>query len=56
MEKVSGPPSGCRFHPRCVFAEEDCKVIDPSLRVLDGDRATACLHYERILDEMGAEA
>jgi oligopeptide/dipeptide ABC transporter ATP-binding protein len=50
------PPSGCRFHPRCIFAEEDCKVTDPSLRVLDGDRATACLHYERILDQMGAEA
>jgi len=50
------PPSGCRFHPRCKFAEEDCKVIDPSLRIVEGGRATACLHYERILDEMGADA
>jgi peptide/nickel transport system ATP-binding protein/oligopeptide transport system ATP-binding protein len=50
------PPSGCRFHPRCIFAEEDCTVIDPSLRVLEDGRATACLHYDRILDEMGAEA
>ncbi len=50
------PPSGCRFHPRCKFAEEDCKVTDPSLRVLDAGRATACLHYERCLDEMGADA
>ena len=42
------PPSGCRFHPRCSFAEPDC-AVDPSppLRLLDGGRATACLHYER---------
>jgi peptide/nickel transport system ATP-binding protein/oligopeptide transport system ATP-binding protein len=50
------PPSGCRFHPRCKFAEDDCKVIEPPLRILDAGRATACLHYERCLDEMGADA
>jgi oligopeptide/dipeptide ABC transporter ATP-binding protein len=50
------PPSGCRFHPRCKFAEEDCKIIEPPLRVLDAGRSTACLHYERCLDEMGADA
>jgi peptide/nickel transport system ATP-binding protein/oligopeptide transport system ATP-binding protein len=50
------PPSGCRFHPRCKFAEEDCKVSDPPLRLLDAGRSTACLHYERCLDEMGADA
>ena len=47
------PPSGCRFHPRCKFAEDDCKATDPPLRLLTGDRATACLHYERCLDEIG---
>ncbi|HEY5986348.1 MAG TPA: ABC transporter ATP-binding protein [Streptosporangiaceae bacterium] len=41
------PPSGCRFHPRCGFAEADCSVIDPPLTVLAGGRATACLHHER---------
>jgi oligopeptide/dipeptide ABC transporter ATP-binding protein len=50
------PPSGCRFHPRCQFAADDCKVTDPPLRLLAGDRATACLHYERCLDQMGADA
>ncbi len=44
------PPSGCRFHPRCEFAEEDCTVTDPPLRLLEAGRATACLHYERCLE------
>jgi oligopeptide/dipeptide ABC transporter ATP-binding protein len=41
------PPAGCRFHPRCDFAEEDCRVTETPLRMLPGGRATACLHYER---------
>jgi oligopeptide/dipeptide ABC transporter ATP-binding protein len=48
------PPSGCRFHPRCKFAEEDCTVTEPPLRLLDGGRATACLHYERALEAVRA--
>lgn len=49
------PPPGCRFHPRCKFAEEDCKASEPPLRLLDSGHATACLHYERCLDELQAE-
>jgi oligopeptide/dipeptide ABC transporter ATP-binding protein len=49
------PPSGCRFHPRCKFAEEDCKETDPPLRFIDGGRATACLHYERCVEVLRTE-
>jgi oligopeptide/dipeptide ABC transporter ATP-binding protein len=52
------PPSGCRFHPRCKFAEEDCTVLPTPLRELPGgsrSRSTACLHYERTEEALAAE-
>ena len=35
------PPDGCRFHPRCGFAEADCTEQMPPLRLLPAGRATA---------------
>jgi oligopeptide/dipeptide ABC transporter ATP-binding protein len=49
------PPSGCRFHPRCDFVEDDCRVSETPLRLLPGGRATACLHYERCLEAVAAD-
>jgi len=49
------PPPGCRFHPRCGFAEPDCQQQRPPLRLLPGGRATACLHYERCQESLEAE-
>ncbi len=49
------PPDGCRFHPRCKFAEQDCQVTEPPLKLLAGGRATACLHHERCIEEIEAE-
>jgi oligopeptide/dipeptide ABC transporter ATP-binding protein len=49
------PPAGCRFHPRCSFAEEDCRVTETPLRPLPGGRATACLHYERLSEAAAAD-
>jgi oligopeptide/dipeptide ABC transporter ATP-binding protein len=49
------PPDGCRFHPRCKFAEQDCQVIEPPLKLLSGGRATACLHHERCIEAAEAE-
>ena len=36
-------PSGCRFHPRCVFAVEACTEVDPPLRLLGPGHSAACI-------------
>lgn len=36
------PPSGCRFHPRCAFAQEKCKLVSPELENIGSDRQIAC--------------
>jgi peptide/nickel transport system ATP-binding protein/oligopeptide transport system ATP-binding protein len=35
-------PSGCRFHPRCVFAEPACTEADPELREITVGHRAAC--------------
>src|SRR6187431_845690 len=38
------PPSGCRFHTRCAFAEAVCAKTDPALFATGNDRHTAACH------------
>jgi oligopeptide/dipeptide ABC transporter ATP-binding protein len=49
------PPSGCRFHPRCVFARTDCRSGDFPLRG-SGTRATACIHSDEPIRAMREQA
>ena len=35
-------PSGCRFHPRCPFADERCKAEPPALRDVGPGHLAAC--------------
>jgi oligopeptide transport system ATP-binding protein len=35
-------PSGCRFHPRCPFAVERCRVEEPALEDAVAGHAAAC--------------
>jgi oligopeptide/dipeptide ABC transporter ATP-binding protein len=41
---LAHPPAGCPFHPRCPFAQDDCKSGEFPLRGLSPGRATACIH------------
>jgi peptide/nickel transport system ATP-binding protein len=38
-------PSGCHFHPRCPYAQEEHKRVDPKLEPVPGDpgHSVACL-------------
>ncbi|MFM1653282.1 ABC transporter ATP-binding protein [Brevibacillus sp. B_LB10_24] len=38
------PPSGCRFHTRCPYADKKCKEEVPSLREIGPGQQVAC-HY-----------
>ncbi len=38
------PPTGCRFHPRCRYATEICRVERPQLEDFGGGRYAACHH------------
>jgi oligopeptide transport system ATP-binding protein len=48
------PPEGCRFHTRCWLYErlgqpEECRTIDPPVRILKGDHGAACHFAEQAL-------
>ncbi|MFN2120481.1 MAG: ABC transporter ATP-binding protein [Anaerolineales bacterium] len=43
------PPSGCRFHPRCPLARENCSVEEPVLRELRPGHYIACHYAEELL-------
>jgi oligopeptide/dipeptide ABC transporter ATP-binding protein len=43
---LSDPPAGCNFAPRCPFAVEDCREVDPRLREVADDHYSACIWEE----------
>ena len=43
-----GLPEGCHFAPRCGYAEERCRQVDPPLEEVAPDRFAACLRVNEI--------
>jgi len=41
------PPPGCRFHPRCPFATEECKRQEPPFIEVEKDRYVYCWLYAK---------
>jgi oligopeptide/dipeptide ABC transporter ATP-binding protein len=39
------PPSGCHFHPRCPYAGERCRSVDPEIREVAPGHLVACHLY-----------
>jgi oligopeptide/dipeptide ABC transporter ATP-binding protein len=46
------PPSGCRFHPRCPLASEECRSGDLPLRPIGPGRYSACIKHERLAESI----
>ncbi|HEX9015787.1 MAG TPA: dipeptide ABC transporter ATP-binding protein [Chloroflexota bacterium] len=42
------PPKGCRFHPRCRYARENCAVDEPEFREVEPDHWVACHYWDVI--------
>jgi oligopeptide/dipeptide ABC transporter ATP-binding protein len=40
------PPSGCRFHPRCIHAMPVCSKVEPGTVELDVDHRVSCHLYQ----------
>jgi len=45
------PPSGCRYHPRCPYAEQRCVDEEPALRELKPGHFAACHFAEQFVEE-----
>jgi oligopeptide/dipeptide ABC transporter ATP-binding protein len=39
------PPSGCRFHPRCLFAMPQCATVEPEEKAITPEHMVACHLY-----------
>jgi peptide/nickel transport system ATP-binding protein len=48
----ANPPSGCYFHPRCLYAKDVCKQDAPPLREIQPGHFSAC-HFADELDLAG---
>jgi peptide/nickel transport system ATP-binding protein len=44
------PPSGCKFHPRCAYATEQCQVQSPPLKPYGDGQLAACWHTDKVIE------
>ena len=49
------PPPGCRFNPRCPYAEGVCSVEDPPLLEIEASREVACHFVDKTAVQVKSE-
>jgi peptide/nickel transport system ATP-binding protein len=50
------PPNGCRFYPRCAFAQEACRRAPPPMMDADPGHTTRCLRQAMLAEGDAARA
>ncbi|WP_317175857.1 ABC transporter ATP-binding protein [Halomontanus rarus] len=45
-------PSGCKYHPRCSFATEQCRSEVPQFVAADENHNAACFHIDDVREKM----
>jgi peptide/nickel transport system ATP-binding protein len=48
---LSDLPEGCRFHPRCEYAEAECRAAVPALEQVDVNHQTACRRWRELVKQ-----
>ena len=54
LPSPANPPSGCRFHTRCAYAQRRCEQERPVLRDLEPGHQVACHFAEEIAVSISA--
>ncbi|MGH9303622.1 MAG: oligopeptide/dipeptide ABC transporter ATP-binding protein, partial [Acidimicrobiales bacterium] len=42
------PPSGCHFHPRCPYAVDKCRLVEPVLEQAGNGQWVACHRWQEV--------
>jgi peptide/nickel transport system ATP-binding protein len=40
-------PTGCKFHPRCPYADQHCTEVEPELRDVGDGHLCRCHHFDK---------
>ncbi|MBM7608900.1 oligopeptide/dipeptide ABC transporter ATP-binding protein [Lysinibacillus composti] len=51
VPSLNNIPKGCRFAPRCPYADELCMEKPPELTVHNDNQKVRCWHYDKIMRE-----
>jgi peptide/nickel transport system ATP-binding protein len=46
-------PSGCKFHPRCTYATEQCQETEPGLFAVGPHHGASCFHWDLVARDGG---
>lgn len=49
MPDPTNLPKGCKFNPRCEYAEEKCRCEAPSMTVLQGEHTVKCFKVQGLI-------